>query len=220
LLDGNTNAANKSPNGTASFNKDAGKPASATITVDTTYAGPATNASSGAYYYNTRATVTVRPGTDATSRVRGVRIQVTGANSSLGDKIYDTQDAKSIDITVQGDSVINAWTVDNAGNQSEAVRSITMHLDNTAPNSPALEITTAASAYSSNTDKWFNNQEVAVKITRGADTGSYKTGDYRIGYGTRAKGSTAKPSLTYTTTTPTTIKITAERKDGSSSIHI
>jgi len=212
LLDGNTSTANKSPNGTASFKKDAGKPASATITVSTANAGPATNAASGGYYYHTKATLSVKPNQDATSGIRGVRIQVTGANASLGDKIYNTTGAKGIDITVEGDTTINAWTVDNAGNQSEAVRSVTIHLDNTAPVRPTLAITTTRSAYSTAADPWFNNAQVSVSITRGADYGGYQTGAYQIGYGTRTLGSTAKPSLTYTTGSTATVNVTAAGK--------
>ena len=67
------------------------------------------------------------------------------------------------------------------------------------PVRPTLAITTTRSAYSTAADPWFNNAQVSVSITRGADYGGYQTGAYQIGYGTRTLGSTAKPGLTYTT---------------------
>ena len=102
LADGNGANANRGEEGTGTVKIDTDKPLSAVITASTANQGPATNVANKDYYYHDKATISVSPRTDATSGIYGVRIQVTGANSDLGDNIYETTTSKEIEITKEG----------------------------------------------------------------------------------------------------------------------
>ena len=67
VQDGNTSTSKKSPEGTNTFKIDTDLPASAAIEMGTGNRGPAPVEATNIYYYNTKATIVVKPRTDATS---------------------------------------------------------------------------------------------------------------------------------------------------------
>lgn len=131
-----------------------------------------TNSGTGitTYYCNANSAVTLTPGTDTVSGAYWIKYTVTGRNSTIGTQTIDIHTSKetTINITLEGQTTIQAWTIDAAGNQSQNALTIKIYRDTTKPAAPTIEVASGITPKITGSE-WYNQSEIGIVITGGND---------------------------------------------------
>ena len=155
-------------------------------------------------YYKGNITMTITPGTDSGSGVKGIGYRIVrGSTTAINQTTKDTTTATNVYTgSIDGTYTVYAYTIDKAGNISAEVNK-SASKDSTVPNGPTVSPTTSA-----NSNGWYKSN-VTVNITAGTDQAS---GAYKLRYSTNG-------GTSYTTTSGgvTTASVTVS-SEGTNSI--
>ena len=141
-------------------------------------------------YHKSNVTATINAGNDATSGVKAVRYKVTGQQPVAQKDVNGRSATQSI--TVDGDSTITAWTIDNAGNVSAQATKV-VKKDATAPAVPSITL-----KGTQNSGSAYYRSNVTVTINAGTDATS---GVQAIRYKVTGNQTVAQKDVNGTSTT-------------------
>ena len=136
-------------------------------------------------WYKSNVTATITAGSDAQSGANKVRYKVTGAQTISQTDTSEGTTSTSITISTNGTSTITAYTIDKAGNVSEAKTQV-VNKDSTAPNATLTVGTTTENS-------------IAVSVSASdANSGLATSGTYKYYLGSTLKSTTTNNSYTFT----------------------
>ena len=118
----------------------------------------------GNYYISNTIKVRITAGADRQSGVKKLEYSLTGANTTNGR--IQIPSGQIIEIINDGNTIVEAWTTDNAGNYSYAI--LNLNKDATPPSAPTITVVEGTQGE----NNYYVSNTVVVRLNYGADNGS------------------------------------------------